>query len=272
MTPDDQWRFMTFRSRAQLVSGKRDWYRIENNSSSDATRVYIYDEIGMLGITAAEFVSDLNDIRTPEIELHLNTPGGEVFDGITITNALRDHPAKVTAIVDGAAHSAGSFILQAADHRVMNRNSEVLIHDGQALGIGDASMFRELIDRLDEASDNIASIYAERSGKGDTKSWRKAMKATTRYGAQQAVDAGLADEVAGTEAATNKWDLSIYGKVTDAPATPPAPVEETTDDWKASVEAWFNQPATASTPPGGTIPANNTSTDDDEFARRLMGA
>lgn len=215
MNHQDSWRFRTFRPRAQLVQGRRDWFRIEN-ATDGVTKVYIYDEIGYFGITASDFVDELNRITSPEIELHLNTPGGEVFDGIAITNAVRDHEAQVTAIVDGAAHSAGSFILQAADKRIMNRNSEVLIHDGQALGIGDADTFRELINRLNEASDNIASIYAERSGKGDVKSWRKAMKATTRYGAQQAVDAGLADEVAGDDATTNSWDLSIYGRIHNA--------------------------------------------------------
>lgn len=246
MTPEDSWRWLTFRSRADLRAGRNDWFRIEN-ASTDVASVYIYDEIGYLGVTAQDFVAELNRIRAPEIELHLNTPGGEVFDGIAIYNALRDHPSSVTAIVDGAAHSAGSFILQAGDKRIMNRNSEVLIHDGQALGIGDAAMFKELITRLDEASDNIASIYAERSGTNDVKAWRKAMKATTRYGADAAVKAGLADEVAGTEATTNSWDLRIYGRITEAPSVPVAAVP---------------------TPSGGTIPANNPA---DVFARRLMG-
>lgn len=245
MSPEDRWRFLTFRTRADMRAGRNDWYRVEN-ATDDVAKVYIYDEIGYFGVTAADFVAELTTITAPEVELHLNTPGGEVFDGIAITNALRDHPANITAIVDGAAHSAGSFILQAADRRIMNRNSEVLIHDGQAMGIGDAAMFTELIARLDEASNNIASIYAERSGKGTVQSWRKAMKATTRYGAQQAVDAGLADEVAGQAATANTWDLSIYGQITDYQPTP----------------------ATVGDRPGGSIPANTTG---DEFARLLMG-
>jgi ATP-dependent protease ClpP protease subunit len=242
---DDRWRFLTFRTRADLQAGRRDWFRIDN-ATDGVAKVYIYDEIGYFGVTAQDFVAELNRITSPEIELHLNTPGGEVFDGIAIYNALLDHDANVTAIVDGAAHSAGSFILQAGDRRVMNRNSEVLIHDGQALGIGDAAMFTELVARLDEASDNIASIYAERSGVSDVKKWRKAMKATTRYGAQQAVDAGLADEVAGTEATTNTWDLRIYGQITEAPDVP--------------------RPATTDRG-GDTIPAVDP---DAEFARLLM--
>lgn len=248
MSPDDRWRFLTNRTRADLRAGRNDWYRIEN-ATDEVAKVFIYDEIGYFGVTAKDFVAELGKVSAGEIELHLNTPGGEVFDGIAIYNALRDHPANITAVVDGAAHSAGSFILQAGDRRIMNRNTEVLIHDGQAIGIGDAAMFTELVARLDEASDNIASIYEDRTGTPKAK-WRKAMKATTRYSAQQAVDVGLADEVAGTAGTTNSWDLTIYGQVTDY--TPP-----------------LVTPVTASTTPatpGGIIPANS----DDQFARLIM--
>jgi hypothetical protein len=70
---------------------------------------------------------------------------------------------------------------------------------------------REMADMLDRAGNNIASIYAERSGVGDVESWRAAMSAETWYSAQECVDAGLADEVDGqTEEASNVFDLSIY--------------------------------------------------------------
>jgi len=127
------------------------------------------------------------------IELHINSPGGMVYDGLTIYNALKDHPARVEAIVDGIAASSASWILQAAEHRTMNRHSELMIHDGLALTIGTAADHLETAALLDRLSDNLASIYAERAG-GDTANWRAAMRAETWYTAAEAADAGLADE------------------------------------------------------------------------------
>lgn len=204
-----------------LRKGRVDWYRIQN-SSPDLTEVYIYDEIGYYGISSSDFVRDMQGIKTSTIELHLNTPGGDVFDGIAIYNAIKDHPATVNVSVDGIAASAGSFIAMAGDKIMMNRNSEMMIHDAQGLAVGNSTDMRSLADLLDKTSDNIASIYADRAG-GTVASWRKAMKNETWYSADEAVKAGLADSVAGgTNKAENSWDLSIFNFAGRSSA--PAPV------------------------------------------------
>lgn len=176
----------------------RRWYDIKNQGAT--TQVYVYDMIGEWGVTAQDFVNELNAIGTPAIDLHINSEGGQVFDGIAIYNAIRNHPAKVTAYVDSLAASAASFIVQGADERVMEPNARMMIHDAQGVVMGDASAARALADLLDDTSENIASIYAERSGVEATE-WRAAMQkdggAGTWYGAQEAKDAGLIDRVAG---------------------------------------------------------------------------
>jgi ATP-dependent Clp endopeptidase proteolytic subunit ClpP len=216
---------------ARLRQGRTDWYRIENRASN-AADVYIYDEIGYWGVTAQDFVRDLQDVKSSAITLHLNTPGGDVFDGIAIYNALRDHRAEVTVRIDALAASAGSFIAMAGDKIVATRNSTVMIHDASGLAIGNATDMREMADLLAKISDNIASIYAERAG-GSVDYWRAAMQAETWYDATEARDAGLVDEVDNRDgdAADNSWDLSIftYASREQAP-TPTIPVRDETPE------------------------------------------
>lgn len=201
--------FKTTRPIAKLREGRNDWYRIENRAAGTA-EVFIYDEIGFFGVTAADFVEDLRGITAGRIELHLNTPGGDAFDGIAIYNALRDHPAQVETIVDSLAASAGSFIAQAGDRVAMNRGSQLMIHDAWGLSIGNASDMTAMADLLDRQSDNIAAIFAERAG-GTVAEWRELMRAETWFSADEAVEAGLADEVRGRDtAAKNSFDLSVF--------------------------------------------------------------
>jgi ATP-dependent Clp endopeptidase proteolytic subunit ClpP len=195
----------------------------------------IYDAIDswgeMFGVSAKEFANALDELpeEVEEIRLHINSPGGDSFDGIAILNALRAHPAKVVAIVDGIAASAASFIAAGADEMVMARNSELMIHDAWGLVVGNAEDMHSMADMLDHHSDNIASIYAEKTGT-DVAEWRAAMRSETWYSAQEAVDAGLADRIETKKASKTKsqFDLSIftYAGRENAPA-PTLPNTET---------------------------------------------
>lgn len=195
----DRLRNLTTQNQPQNRNG-RSWYRIENNASSGAADVYLYDMIGEWGITAADFVADLKNLGARDIDLHINCEGGEVFDGLAIYESLSRHAGNVTTYVEGIAASAASFIAQAGKRRVVARNARLMIHDAQGVTMGGPGTHREMLDLLDDLSDNIADIYAERAG-GTVKAWRKAMNgdAGTWYSADAAVKAGLADEVAGKE-------------------------------------------------------------------------
>lgn len=179
----------------------RSWYRIEARNASGPAEVYVYDIIGEWGVTAGEFVNELRGLRSSSIDLHVNSEGGEIFDGLAIFEAIAQHPAYVRAYVDGLAASSASFIVQAADERIMGARSRMMIHDGHGLVIGNAADMREMAGLLDDLSNNIADIYAERAG-GTRKQWREAMLGPNRasdgtwYDAQAAVAAGLADTVA----------------------------------------------------------------------------
>ncbi|MEW2442795.1 head maturation protease, ClpP-related [Micromonospora marina] len=189
---------------------------------------------GFWGISAKEFnqaLAELGDVD--QIHLHINSPGGEVWEGVAILNALRRHPATVTAIVDGLAASAASFIAVGADRTVMGRNTQMMIHDAWGIGIGPAADMRDLADRLDKISNNIADMYATKAG-GDLAGWRALMVTETWYDAEEAVAAGLADEVEGTaavddEIVANAFDLSVFkhqGRAKAPDPAPPAPEPE----------------------------------------------
>jgi ATP-dependent protease ClpP protease subunit len=201
------------RRLSNLMGSRPGWYRITNGKTPALpTQVDIYDEIGFFGVSAAEFLSDLRQI-TSDVELHINSPGGDVFDGIAIFNVLKQRPGNVRVIVDGLAASAASFIAQAATPGCLEMapHSQMMIHDGFAMGIGTADDMRELADQLDQASDNIASIYAGRSGK-PVAYWRSKMQAETWYTDAGAVADGLADKIHGQDAPSNGWDLSVFAK------------------------------------------------------------
>ena len=193
---------------ARLREGRTDWYRITTNKS-DGAEVWIYDEIGYFGITASDFAREFAEIDRDRISVHINSPGGEVFDGIAIYEAMRQHDAEITVYVDSLAASIASVIAMGGDKRIIARNAQMMIHDGHTICVGNAADLRSQADRLDSVSDNIADIYSNRCG-GTKKKWRDLMVAETWYSAREAVDAGLADEVSGTSSAKNDWDLSIF--------------------------------------------------------------
>lgn len=202
------WR--TARRMWALHQGPNDWYRIKNQADGP-TQLYIYDEIGYFGVGAGDLVRDLADVKGP-VEVHLNSPGGEVWDGITIYNALMSR-RDVTVVIDGLAASIASVIACAGSPTLIAKQGEVLIHDGHTMAIGNAQDMRELAEKLDRASDNIASIYADRTGKTEAY-WRDLMKVETTFSAQEAVEAGLADKVVQASASrqvndrSGDWDLS----------------------------------------------------------------
>lgn len=191
------------------------WYRITNATAAKAT-VHLYGQIGMdwwgEGNSAAQFAEEMGAITAPEIELHVNSEGGQVFEGIAIHTTIAAHPATVNGIVDGLAASAASFILMACNSVRMAKAGKMMIHDagtGFAVAQGNAAQLRDFAqevldtaDLLDELSDTIADLYAEKAG-GTREHWRDIMRAERWYSAQDAVEAGLADEIIGQDSTTS---------------------------------------------------------------------
>jgi ATP-dependent protease ClpP protease subunit len=172
----------------------KSWYALATTPDGDGhAEILIYDGIGDFGIPAADFVKDLAAIDdNAPITVRINSEGGSVFDGIAILNSLRAHPGKVTVVVDGIAASIASVIAMGGDEIVMNKSSQMMIHNAWSVGAGNADELQKIADGLRSMSTNIAGIYAERTG-GTVDDWRALMDAETWYTADEAVAAGLAD-------------------------------------------------------------------------------
>lgn len=151
---------------------------------------------GWWGISAAEVGEALDALPADvtEIRARINSPGGEVWEGLAITNMLRAHPARVVAVVDGLAASAASLIACAMEETVMSPGTQMMIHDASAFAYGPAAVMRKAAGFLDTISNASAELYAEAAG-GTTQSWRDLMVEETWYTAQEAAAAGLADRV-----------------------------------------------------------------------------
>jgi ATP-dependent Clp endopeptidase proteolytic subunit ClpP len=226
-----------FTRRLRAHQGRSE-ERIRNQAppavvSEDGTATLrLYDPIDSWGeywgVSAKEFAQTLDELpdTVTRIELHVNSPGGDVFDGIAIMNALRAHAATVTVIVDGIAASAASFIAASADTLIMAPNSELMIHDAWGLVVGNAADMKQMAELLDHLSNNIASVYARKAG-GSTEDWRAAMQRESWFSAEEALAAGLADQVDGADA-TNSFDLSIFTYAGRTSA--PAPVVDSTPE------------------------------------------
>lgn len=172
-------------------------------SADAAAELMIYGRIGGggwfdEGIGASDVAAALRDAGPGPINVRLNSPGGDVFDGVAIHSLLARHPGTVTVYVDGLAASAASFIMLAGDRIVSARNAFVMIHGAMTGTYGNAGTHRDAADLLEKVSDNIADMYAERAGE-DAAYWRNLMDANREDGhwmtGQEALDAGLVDEL-----------------------------------------------------------------------------
>ncbi len=178
---------------------KMNWYSIEAKADGGSAKINIYEQIGKSfwsddGIGAKQFVKDLDALDVDEIQLHINSPGGNVFEGNTIYNALKQHKAKVTVTVDGVAASIASVIAMAGDHVRMPENAMMMIHDPLGIVVGNSAAMRKQAEALDKIKQSIVSAYMTRTTE-DRSKIESMMSRETWLTAEEAVEIGFADEV-----------------------------------------------------------------------------
>jgi ATP-dependent Clp endopeptidase proteolytic subunit ClpP len=194
----------------------KTWYSIKAQNENEAL-VDIFDVIGYWGITAQDFIADLKRLgdSISQIHVRINSEGGEVFDGIAIYNALKRHPANVTVEVYGIAASIASIIAMAGDKVIMPANTFMFIHDPLAIVIGDATDMRDMADSLEKIAAALQSTYMVKTGKSE-KEVQKWMNDDTWFSAQEALDAGLADEVTGAVQMAARANLARFKNLPEA--------------------------------------------------------
>lgn len=197
------------KQRTAFDPGATHWYSIQAKDTGVAD-VYIYDGIGMWGVEAQAFVKDFDQIEADKITLRINSPGGDVWDGMAIYNAVKRHDAKVTTEIDGLAASMASVIALAGDTVNMNELGLFMIHEPFSLVLGTADDMRSEADLLDKITEQSASIYQSRSSLTEMEV-RTAMAVETWYTAEEAYDAGFVQNIIEpAEKAQQLFDLSMF--------------------------------------------------------------
>ena len=208
---------------------------------SEAT-VELYDVIVMSqadadwwggGVGADAFARELRALEVDTIHLRINSPGGDVFAGVAMAQAIREQPATVIAHVDGYAASIASLVTVACDEAVIAPGGMLMVHKAWTIGFGNADDLTATAALLAKIDGDLCAAYAQRAG-NDPADWMAAIAAETWYNADEAVAARLVDRIA--EGATKKaaaqaraFDLSAYSnapKPAAAPALDTAPIAE----------------------------------------------
>ena len=197
----------------QLVQANLDKpRRAEIKAEDDEATIYIYDVIGGFfgGVDAEQVSRDLARLDVSKINVRINSPGGDVWDARAIMTALRQHPATVTAHIDGVAASAATDIAMAADHVRISKGAEFMIHNAWTVAIGNRHEFLSLAERLENVDGAIADDYTRRTGQ-DRKQITGWMDAESWFTAEQTVEHGFADELVEVVPENlTRWDLSAY--------------------------------------------------------------
>lgn len=189
----------------------KNWYAVNAKADKpEEVEISIYDEIGFYGVTAQAFISDLKNLGdVKNIVLSVNSPGGSVFDGLAIYNALKNMRNKgvhITGRVMGIAASAASFVIMAANTIEMPENSMMMVHYASGLAWGNAEDMRETADILDKIDASIVGIYTARTGKSED-DVRALLAAETYMTASDAKENGFADSVTENVKATASFEM-----------------------------------------------------------------
>jgi ATP-dependent protease ClpP protease subunit len=177
---------------------KRNWYSIRAEGAGPAV-IYMYGPIGYdwwtdSGTSAKEFARELDALGTLDVELRVNSEGGDVFEGYAIYSAIKRYKGRVTAFVDGLAASAAAYLILAADEVVMGEASCLFIHQAWALAVGNADELRTTAEQLEVLDEQIVGIYAAHSDR-DEDEIRATLKATKMFSAAEAVEWGFASRI-----------------------------------------------------------------------------
>jgi len=173
----------------------KNWFSIKNRANDEVIDVTIHDEIGLWGVTAKDFIEQLHQNKNVKsINLSIHSPGGSVFDGLAIHNALKHHPATVHGKVEGIAASAASFILMAADVATMPENSFLMIHNAHGGAYGEVEDLRHIADVMEKLQNSIKNIYVNRTGISEDEI-TEMMNVETWMSAAEAMEKGFIDSV-----------------------------------------------------------------------------
>ncbi|EGI6379083.1 Clp protease ClpP [Salmonella enterica subsp. enterica serovar Cubana] len=175
-------------------------------AATDDNSISVFDVIGQdywgEGVTAKRIAGALRAMNGADVTVNINSPGGDMFEGLAIYNLLREYHGKVTVKVLGIAASAASVIAMAGDDIQIGRGAFLMIHNCWVVAMGNRHDFAELSASLEPFDNAMADIYAARSGL-DMATVQKLMDAESYIGGSDAVEKGLADSLLSADAVSD---------------------------------------------------------------------
>lgn len=173
------------------------WNPSVQAATSEDNTISVFDVIGQdywtgEGVTAKRIAAALRSIGERDVVVNINSPGGDMFEGLAIYNLLREHKGSVTVKVLGVAASAASIIAMAGDEVQIARAGFLMIHNAWICACGNRHDFRDFADYLEPFDASMADIYAARTGQ-DLATVQKMMDGETWIGGAAAIEQGFAD-------------------------------------------------------------------------------
>lgn len=164
------------------------------------SEILIYDFIGESmfekGVIAKDIKAQLDAAEGTDVTVRINSPGGDVFEGIAIGNLLKQYEGSVSVKIDGYAASIASVIAMAGDSVEIAPNAMFMIHNPYTMAMGDARDFRKQADTLDKVKDTLITSYQAKSDRS-AEELSYLMDAETWFHADESVSMGFANNIAG---------------------------------------------------------------------------
>ncbi len=210
------------------MKGKVTKFRFEQMANSNVHKLYIYDDVTAYGTfnwstleydesetSANYFREQLAAIpETATIELHVNSNGGSVKEGVAIYNLLKQHKAEKTCYVDGFAYSVASVICMACNKIIMGLGTSMLIHNMSMNVYGDAAMLRKCADDLDVLMESNRKIYMARAKNLTEEELQEMMDTETFLTPEQCLEYGFCDEIADYQVDQSQLSQQVMAEIT----------------------------------------------------------
>jgi ATP-dependent Clp protease, protease subunit len=205
---------------------------VRTESTDSEAHIYVYDVIdAWWGASAAGLIAALADVGDRQVHMHINSPGGDVFEARAMASAIVAHPGNVITHIDGLAASAATYLALAGNEVRMTEGGLFMVHNSWTLGYGDKTELRKTADLLDKIDGTILADYARRTGAAadQVKAW---MDAETWFTPQEALDAKFIDSIeantkreASAQASAARWNLNAYANAPKLLERPEAELE-----------------------------------------------
>lgn len=217
---------------------KPDWYSI-NDLSSDTPEIYIYDVVGYPYTDVGQLLREMATIKDKPILARINSPGGDVWDGVALMNGFANHPGGVTVRIESLAASIASVIAMGGRKVEAYSNALLMIHNSWVVTAGNRVELLEVADILEMVDENIMESYAKKTKLGK-KELREMMAAETWLNAKAMKEKGFIDEIIQSgKPAKAAFDLSIFANLPDEFKAEAKPKEITERDLEREIRDVF---------------------------------